>query len=338
MAATASLEIIGQSDSFLAFMEQLSRAAAVDRPVLVVGERGTGKELAARRLHYLSQRWEGPFATLNCAALAPSLLESELFGHEAGSFTGAAGRRMGRFEAADSGTLFLDEIGNMPLTVQEKILRVVEYGQFDRVGGTAPVSVDVRIIGATNVDLPTHAADGKFKHDLLDRLSFEVLTIPPLRARKDDIPVLAQHFARRMAIELHTAQPAFTTEAMDALLAHHWPGNVRELKNAVERAVYRADNGVIPGITLDPFASPYRPKPRADAAPPEAPVPDNVPTPSPATTPDTLPLKEAVRHLERTRLQTALAQSAHNQRRAAVALGLTYNQFRNLYRKYKDEM
>ena len=166
-------EALGESEAFMEFQERVSRVAQVDRPVLIVGERGTGKELAVSRLHYLSRRWQGPLVALNCAALSPSVLESELFGHEAGAFTGAAKRRLGRFEAADNGTLFLDEIGLIPVTIQEKILRVVEYSQFERVGGSKPVRVDVRIIGATNADLPKLADEGKFKRgDYLILASF----------------------------------------------------------------------------------------------------------------------------------------------------------------------
>ena len=162
-------EALGQSEAFLAFQEQLSRVARVDRPVLIFGERGTGKELATARLHYLSARWQEPFVALNCSALAASLIEAELFGHEEGAFTGAVKRRTGRFEQASSGTLFLDEIGNIPLTTQEKILRVVEYGSFERVGSSTPIQVDVRIIGATNVNLADLADEGRFMRDLLDR-------------------------------------------------------------------------------------------------------------------------------------------------------------------------
>ena len=172
-------EAIGQSEIFLEFQERLSRIARVNRPALLVGERGSGKELAVSRLHYLSPRWQGPLLALNCAALSPSLIESELFGHEPGAFTGAVGRRAGRFEAADGGTLFLDEIGQLPLEVQEKLLRVVEYASFERVGGSQPIQADVRIIGATNADLAELARQGRFKTDLLDRLSFEVVFVPP---------------------------------------------------------------------------------------------------------------------------------------------------------------
>ena len=208
-------EALGQAEAFLEFQERLSRVAQVNRPVLLIGERGTGKELAVARLHYLSQRWQGPLVALNCAALSPTLIEAELFGHEEGAFTGATRRRLGRFEAAHGGTLFLDEIGQIPLEVQEKILRVVEYGTFERVGSAQPIQVDVRIVGATNADLAALAAAGRFKHDLLDRLSFEVLFLPPLRERKEDIVLLANHFAARMAFELGRSEvPSFSDEAV----------------------------------------------------------------------------------------------------------------------------
>ncbi|MDY0372447.1 MAG: sigma 54-interacting transcriptional regulator, partial [Sphaerochaetaceae bacterium] len=181
---------LGESEVFLNFQQTLSRAAKVNRSVLVVGERGSGKELAAIRLHYLSPRWQHALVTVNCAALPPSLIETELFGYEAGAFTGATKTRKGRFEEAEGGTLFLDEIGLIPLEVQEKILRVVEYGTFERVGSSKTHESDVRIVGATNTNLLTLCAVGKFKEDLLDRLSFEVLFLPPLRARGDDIILL----------------------------------------------------------------------------------------------------------------------------------------------------
>src|SRR6185369_9119219 len=178
--------LLGESPAFLDMLAHVSHVAPLDRPVLVVGERGTGKELVAARINYLSPRWDKPFVKLNCAALAESLLDSELFGHEAGAFTGAVRRRAGRFELADGGTLFLDEIAQASTAVQEKILRVVEYGLFERVGGSAPVRVDVRVIAATNVHLPTAVAEGRFRADLLDRLAFDVVRIPPLRERRDD--------------------------------------------------------------------------------------------------------------------------------------------------------
>lgn len=328
-------EALGQSEPFLQFQEQLSRVARVERPVLLIGERGTGKELAARRLHFLSQRWSGPCVTLNCAALSPNLIESELFGYEKGAFTGAETRRSGRFEAASGGTLFLDEIGNIPMEAQEKILRVVEYNTFERVGSTAPVEVDVRIVGATNADLPAMAEQGRFKRDLLDRLSFEVLFLPPLRAREEDILLLARHFAGRMAYELGLEQlPEFSGRAIAELQEYGWPGNIRELKNVVERAVYSADHDGIDRIVFDPFISPY-------GSPAPARLDKSRPVDAPewavvADTGEALPFKEAVQELERTMLARALQASRHNQRKAARILGLSYDQLRGLMRKYGD--
>jgi len=325
-------EALGRSEVFLAFQEQLSRVAVVNRPVLIVGERGSGKELAARRLHYLSERWDHPLVALNCAALTSTLIESELFGYEAGAFTGAAGRRAGRFEAADGGSLFLDELGNIPIEVQEKVLRVIEYGTFERVGSTEAVQVDVRLIGATHADLKALSAVGRFKQDLLDRLSFEVLFLPPLREREGDVMLLAGHFAAHMAFELgREGVPEFSAEAVAAMESYDWPGNVRELKNVVERAVYRSDSDLVAEIDFDPFQSPY--------AVPAAPTPEaaNNPSAEPAV-PAEVGLKQAVRDLELRLLRSALARSKHNQKRAARVLGLTYHQLRGLYRKYQDEL
>src|SRR5471030_2378045 len=230
--------LLGESVAFRDMLAHVSRVAPLDRPVLVVGERGTGKELVAARINYLSPRWDKPFVKLNCAALAETLLDSELFSHEAGAFTEAARRRLSRFEIADGGTLFLDEIANASLAVQEKILRVIEYGSFERVGGNEVQYVDVRIVAATNLDLPSLAASGKFRADLLDRLAFDVVTIPPLRARPGDIALLAEHFARAMSRELGSEGfDGFTARAQVALAAYPFPGNVRELRNVVERAV-----------------------------------------------------------------------------------------------------
>lgn len=324
-------EALGESEVFLDFQDRLSRVAKVERPVLIIGERGTGKELAARRVHYLSKRWQEPLVELNCAALASTLIESELFGHEAGAFTGAQRQRRGRFEMANGGTLFLDELGNIPLPVQEKILRVVEYGRFERVGGTEQISVDVRIVGATNADLATLADSGRFMRDLLDRLSFEVLYLPPLRARSEDILLLANHFAIRMAFELGRSQmPSFSDAVEAALEAYPWRGNVRELKNVVERAVYQATGDVIDRVVFDPFDSPYAPIAAAAAPDRSSPIPGS---PSPAILLDR-PFGELVEDYERRLLSTALAQARFNQRKAASLLGLTYHQFRGLYRKY----
>src|SRR5215213_6743391 len=206
------------------------RAAPLNRPVLVIGERGTGKELIAERLHHLSSRWAGPLIVMNCAALPENLIEAELFGHEAGSFTGAAKTRHGRFEEADGGTLFLDELATLSSPAQDRLLRAVEYGEVTRIGASKPIQVDVRIVAATNEHLPRLVEQARFRADLLDRLSFEVVTLPPLRRRESDIPVLADHFGRRMALELEwDSWPGFTDQASERMLSYEWPGNVREL-------------------------------------------------------------------------------------------------------------
>ncbi len=346
---TPRAEPLGESEAFIEFNEQLSRVAKVERPVLIAGERGTGKELAVHRLHYLSGRWQGPLVALNCAALSPSVLESELFGHEAGAFTGAMRRRQGRFEAAEGGTLFLDEIGLIPVQVQEKILRVVEYREFERVGGSEPVRVDVRIVGATNANLPAMAREGRFKADLLDRLSFEVLYLPPLRRRREDILLLARHFLARMAMELGREPPELSARAERQLEAHAWPGNIRELKNAVERAVYRCTGTVIKEIDFDPFGRVEWGGATADSAaasqsPDSAPASDRGGSPAaPAPTVPTFTpgggesLADALRRFELHALREALEAARYHQGEAAKRLGLTYHQFRGLFRKYKDE-
>lgn len=337
-------EALGQSDSFLDFQERLSRAAQVNRSVLLLGERGTGKELAASRLHYLSKRWDGPFIAFNCAAVPMSLIESELFGHEAGAFTGAGGRRTGRFEAADGGTLFLDEIGNIPLEAQEKIMRAVEYGSFERVGSSESIQVDVRIVAATNVNLKKRADEGRFMPDLLDRLSFEVLVIPPLRDRTDDIPLLANHFAAGMAMELDWAgMPEITDEAMECLIAFEWLGNVRELKNVIERAVYRSDDMLIEEkeLIFDPFAV-YEQLDRGQR--PITPAIQSVEETSGAVPvqndqeEEVKLFSESIRELELKLLREAMDATKYNQKKAAELMGLTYHQFRGLYRKYQDEV
>jgi psp operon transcriptional activator len=308
---------IGQSPVFLEMLAHVSRLAPLERPVLIMGERGTGKELIANRLNYLSGRWERPFITLNCAALPESLLDSELFGHEAGAFTDAVRRRAGRFELADGGTLFLDEIATASLAVQQKILRAIEYGTFERVGGNDTLSVDVRVIAATNAHLPDLAAAGKFRPDLLDRLAFDVVALPPLRERRDDVPLLAAHFATRMTAELGRQYFAgFSEQAMVALIAHPWPGNVRELRNVVERSVCRAPAAQkLNEVVLDPF-----PAIREDAGPlPSAPAPPS-------------DFRRAVQAFEADLLRQALHQARFNQKRAAQALGLSYDQFRHLLR------
>lgn len=329
-------EALGESEAFLDFQERLSRVAQVDRPVLIVGERGTGKELAVSRLHYLSRRWEGPLVALNCAALSPTVLESELFGHEAGAFTGATRRRMGRFEAAHDGTLFLDEIGLVPITIQEKILRVVEYRQFERVGGSEQVRVDVRIIGATNANLPMLAQEGRFKRDLLDRLSFEVLFLPPLRRRREDISLLSRTFAARMSMELGWRDvPEFTAEAMEALEGHAWPGNIRELKNVVERAVYASGGASIEEVKFDPFDDPYGAEEGEQLEERAGSLDRDQEQRVEEVLSGNKTLDALIQELEVRALQGALEEAKFHQGEAAKILGMTYHQFRGLYRKHK---
>lgn len=328
--------ILGESDNFLSVLEKASRVAPLRKPVLIIGERGAGKELIAARVHYLSERWARPFIKFNCAALNEELLESELFGHVAGAFTGAARARTGRFELASGGSLFLDELASMSMQLQEKLLRVVEYGEFERVGSSETIKVDVRLIGAANVDLPALAQAGRFREDLLDRLSFDVITVPPLRERREDILLLAQKFAEGMARELGREYFAgFAPSAERALLAYEWPGNVRELRNVVERAVYRLEHEkrVVEQIEFDPFRSPYRP--RAGSVGP-APTPAASAAASEAVVLK-LPLdfQAAVAEHEVRLLRQALDEGRYNQRKAAELLQLTYHQLRGLLRKYK---
>ncbi|GHV57782.1 phage shock protein operon transcriptional activator [Deltaproteobacteria bacterium] len=325
-------EIWGESEAVVELKSRLSRAAKVNRPVLLAGERGTGKELAAARLHYLSPRWQGPYLTLNCAALNPGLLEAELFGHESGAFTGAGRTRPGRFEAADGGTLFLDEISHLSLSAQAKILRVVEYGSFQRLGNTREMKVDVRLVSATNADLKARADAGDFLPDLLDRLSFEVIVLPPLRGREGDIMLLAHLFAARMAGELGLdLAPAFTPKAAEALARRPWPGNVRELKNTVERAVYRHPGRLLDEPDLEfglPSLLGLAPGP---AEPPALPTGRDFPWGE-----GEFDRRTAGVALELFR--EALALARHNQREAARLLGLTYHRFRFLHGKFQSQL
>jgi len=318
--------MIGRSIALASALDQLSLLAGIERPVLLMGERGTGKELAAERLHFLSARWEAPLIRVNCAALSDALLDSELFGHEAGAFTGAKQRRKGRFERADGGTLFLDEIASLSSGVQEKILRLVEYGEFERLGGQETLQVDVRIIGASNVDLQQLALEQRFRADLLDRLSFDVVHLPPLRHRADDIEELAEHFAVQLCAELGWKLfPGFSEGALAQLQSQPWPGNVRELKSAVERSLFRWGDpeNPIDNIVLDPLRSPY-----AEDSPTQ--------TQDKRESNNTIiDFYSQISALEQTLLQRALEENGGVQRGAAETLGLSYNQMRSLVRKYK---
>ncbi len=352
--------LLGQSNSFLEVLEQISQIAALSKPVLIIGERGTGKELVAARLHFLSKRWEQNYLKLNCAALNENLLETELFGYDSGAFTGASKRHEGRFERADKGTLFLDEIANTSGLIQEKLLRVVEYGEFERVGGSRTINSDVRLIAATNEDLPTLAASGQFRADLLDRLAFDVITLPPLRERLDDIIMLAEHFAINMARELDFELfSGFTEKAKRSLLEYHWPGNIRELKNVVERSVYRCNNPHLPvhELIIDPFESPFRPNKRIKTHDRVHEITNNSGSVSDDQIDETLAvasstiesvkvaakiiaqqfpqsLKALSQDYEIELIQSALAHCQFNQKKTAEALELTYHQLRGYLKKY----
>ena len=301
-------------------MNKIERVAPMPRPVLVLGPRGTGKELVARAIHFLSPRASEPFITINCAAVTESLLESELFGHEEGAFTGATKQKEGKFELADGGTLFLDEIGNMSLEFQAKILRVLEYQRFERVAGSESIQVDVRVIAATTADLRAAMATGKFRRDLYDRLAFEGILLPPLADRKQDVPVLAVYFlasfrAEVSGLTVHEIGP----DAIARLVGYDWPGNIRELKNVVERAAYTSEREVLTGADIE-AALPTEPS----EAPPSARFDDD----------PGLPLHERVDAFESYLCRDALERARFRQKEAAALLGVTYDQFRQRYRKY----
>ena len=327
-------EMIGDSSALAQALEHLSQLAPINRPVLIIGERGTGKELVAERLHFLSERWEQPLLKVNCAAISNELLESELFGHEPGAFTGATRVRRGRFERADGGTLFLDELATMSIRLQEKLLRLIEYGEFERLGGQQTLHVDVRIVAATNANLPQLALAGKFREDLLDRLSFDVVHLPPLRYRSEDIEQLAQHFAIQMCSELEWDYfPGFSDAALARLNQYHWPGNIRELKNVVERSVYRWGNpeSAVATIVLDPFDSPYQPNTN-DQHSQQTDNDKHTPLIQAAST--TKGFTEQIHAYEVEVLGKALAAHQNHQGRTAQALGLSYHQLRGLLRKH----
>ena len=348
MGMERNTHLVGQSTSFLDAVERASRAAPLDRPVLVIGERGTGKELIAERLHHLSSRWDGPLIVMNCAALPETLIEAELFGHEAGAFTGATKARAGRFEEANGGTLFLDELATLSSPAQDRLLRAIEYGEVTRIGSSRPLTVDVRIVAATNEHLPRLVEESRFRADLLDRLSFEVVTLPPLRHRQSDIPVLAEFFGRKMALDLEMdGWPGFSTDAMARLQAYDWPGNVRELRNVVERAVYRwaGQEGPIEDIQFDPFESPWRPAagqgvlsaaPIAAARPAGEALPALAAPAATAHHPDNCAdFRLAVAEYEKAILAAALERCRWNQRAAATALSLSYDQLRHALRRHE---
>ena len=307
--------IVGEHPAMQEASQTAQRVAATDSTVLLLGESGTGKELFARAIHHLSPRAEHPFVALNCAAIPEGLVENELFGHERGAYTGAGARKIGKLELAHRGTLFLDEIGDLPLSMQSKLLRVLEERSFDRVGGTQQIEVNVRILTATNKDLRSAVADKSFREDLYFRIAAVPITIPPLRERGDDVLLLAEHFLERFRREFSKPSLALTRDASERLQTYAWPGNVRELQNAIERAAILASGSEIDAGALQLLAA----------------------KPAPSELPDGMleeqflwegALEEvsqrAVAHVERFKIQNALRETKWNKTRAAEKLGVSY--------------
>jgi len=338
--------ILGESNLHTQALEQLSLVAPLNKPVLICGERGTGKELIAERLHFLSTRWQKPFLKINCAALSEHLLESTLFGHEAGAFTGAIKASKGLFERANEGTLFLDELGTVSVQVQEKLLRVIEYGEFERLGGQQVIQCDVRVVAATNANLIEMAKEGTFRADLLDRLAFDVVNLPPLRYRQEDILILAEHFAMSMSRELaRNAFMGFSDSAITALHNYQWPGNIRELKNVVQRSVYRHQNDTeaLEHVVFDPFSAPWDNLATAETAhssvkavTPEKQATDKAHNITSQNTPSQIDLKQHLQTLEFELINHYLAVHHYHQKKTAKALGLTYHQLRAYLKKHPD--
>ncbi len=311
--------IVGESEAIKRAVAETQRVAQTEANVLLLGESGTGKELFARAVHHLSGRRDKPFVAINCAAIPETLIENELFGHERGAFTGASDRRLGKFELASSGTVFLDEIGELPLAVQGKLLRVIEEKTVDRIGGRAPIPVDVRIVAATNRDLRTAAEAGEFRRDLFFRLAVFPVEIPALRERADDIVLLARHFAAQLGRELRKREAVLSDESIAALRAYTWPGNVRELENAIERACILADS-----VTLEPKDLGLIAPGRNDGET------FNVLDLS-GTLSETA--DRAIRYVERRKIAASLAAHDGNKTRAAEDLGVSY---KTLLTKIKD--
>ena len=309
-------DIIGQSAPIMAIKERIARVAELNADVLIMGETGTGKELVSDTIHTMSARGKGPFIKLNCAAIPENLIESELFGHEKGAFTGATSAKQGKFELAKGGTILLDELGEMPLHLQPRLLRAVEQKQAERLGGAKPVKYDVRIIAATNLDLEKQVEQGEFRSDLYYRLNVATLILPPLRDRKSDLPQLADFFLDRANRRLGTDITAISADAMEIFFNYDWPGNVRQFANAVERAAIFCTSAVITPAEVDQAFSNKQPAQEATAALPES----------------DLPLKHALIQYERYLIENALRRAGGTQTDAADALGISA---KNLWNKLK---
>lgn len=320
-----NLSAIGESQVFLDLLEQVSDLAKINRPVLILGERGTGKELVAHRLHYLSPRWEEPLVSLNCGAFQDELLSSELFGHEKGAFTGAHERKTGRIERAEGGSLFLDELANSNPRFQELMLRVLEQGEYERVGGSKTLDTDIRVIAATNIEAQQLYAEELVRKDLLDRLSFAVLQMPPLRQRREDIPLLMDHFCSQFVEEMHwSRKPNFSPEVMGEVMEYHWPGNIRQLKNTIERSLFYAKGEDVTSIVWSPFKYADH-KITAETAPEmEKSVLPNFP----------MDLKKEQNEHEMKLMQQAFEQAHGNHKEASACLSLSYHQWRAMLKKH----
>jgi DNA-binding NtrC family response regulator len=316
--------LVGENASLRKVYASLQRAATTDTTVLIEGESGTGKELFARSLHALSARADAPFVAINCAAIPENLLETELFGYEKGAFTGAVARKLGKFEIAHRGTLFLDEIGDLPLTLQAKILRALEEKRFERVGGTALVQVDVRLVAATNRGMKAAVAARRFREDLYFRLSVFPITVPPLRERAGDVPLLARHFVDRFCRDLNKKPLVLSPEAVEQLQAYYWPGNVRELQNCIERAVILSEGDTILPRHLN----------LAFIAPPaeEPPSPwEQIDLSGTLVEASRRVLREAEKH----KIEQVLREADNNKGRAAELLGITYKMFLSKLKEHR---
>jgi len=314
--------IIGKSRNIVDVAQIVQKVAATRTTVLILGESGTGKELFARAIHNLSSRKHYPFVPINCAAIPKALLESELFGHEKGSFTGADARKMGKFELADKGTIFLDEIGDMDLSIQAKLLRAIEEGEIERVGAITSITLDVRIVAASNKDLEKAVEEKKFREDLFYRLNVFPVRVPPLRERKEDIPLLVEYFINKYCNEMKTPVKSVSKEALDILMGYHWKGNVRELENTIERAVILCDGDV---ITPDHFVL------RKEVV--------SGPVTAFSSTEGTLEsvAKEALRTAETKRISSALHETRGNKSKAAEILQVSYKTLLTKIKEYGIE-